>query len=75
MAVNQENHGAFSVYPMGKMETAAASAVSSSWPQYTNTGTHTSTWNFCFINVEISTKISNFMDELISAYAMQLCCV
>ena len=53
MAVNQENHGAFSVYPMGKMETAAASAVSSSWPQYTNTGTHTSTWNFCFVNVEI----------------------
>ena len=27
MAVNQESHGAFSVYPMGKIETAAASAV------------------------------------------------
>ena len=39
MTVNQESHGAFSVYPMGKIETAAASAVSSSWPQYTNTGT------------------------------------
>ena len=39
LMLNQENHGAFSVYhPLGKIESTPSASSTSSWPQYSNIG-------------------------------------